>query len=425
MTRGSDFFPSKKYTDIFCYHGSIPSTGSISPNEINVDNYNLDLLLTGTSSSGTSIGSLESCSLTMFSGMAVLDNSINVTTLNSDLIFSIVLDRESLECCSKVQGVNTDQSREIDFECRSNENCGLGMEFGPLERFNMNWGGFRKRPIDVIQEDRYKPGTYYINSRTTIKRIVPGEPITLVVGNETQEDVNRGYKDGPSSVAEFSLISSFVQFNQTRMAIGDFQNGCVRLYDSATDIVSTIVGTCDSFGRGIAQNAWDTYDENTVKDSLDAQFSGVLTIILLERWNKLLVLDNAFKVIIQNDFVTKKTSVLDVALVRKCPRPLNVIADAKEDNIYINHAYGVTRYNIDKKESILLFGMIDVSANGGSDITLIPGPFKIAQTGALDSFSWLVPDKILVTMGRMSNEAIVIIDLEQEHIYSLCDGRLL
>lgn len=355
------------------------------------------------------------------------NNIIFVSTEDSKDIFTIEVDRDLMTCCRgeveplfNINNVTENNSNE----CRSNGECGLDIGFGSLKEREIDWGEYKQRPIDVILEDRYNPGVFYINSRTTIKRYVPGQPITLLLGDEMQPDVNQGFQDGHRSVAKFSLISGILQFNQTKMAIADFQNACVRLYDFATENVSTIIGFCDSFGRGKVPNSWEEYDENTVKASLDAQFSGILAILYLEKTNKMLVVDNAYKMIVENDFATEKTRALNPALRRKCPRPVHIIADREENHIYINHAYGVSRYNLHTKDIKLLFGFIDETETGESHIDLVPGPFSSAQTGALDSLSWLVRDQVLVAMGRLDNEAIVIVDLIQEQVYSICDGKL-
>ena len=305
----------------------------------------------------------------------------------------------------------------------SNEQCGLDLKLGPLSEKNIDWGGFQQRPIDIIREDRYNPGKFYFNSRTTIMRWVTNQPVTALVGNVTQEDINVGYRDGPSDTAEFTLISDFVQYNQTKMAISDFQNACVRLYDFETDMVSTIVGFCNAYGRGrIPYVSWARFDNTTEKNSLDPQFSGILSIYLLEKWNKLLIMDNAYKLIIQHDFATQKTRLLNIDLFTKSPRPIQVIADQQENNIFINHAYGLTKYNLHTKMITLLFGSIDETLQGNRAIQLIPGPFTTAQTGALDTLRWLQQDRVLVSMGRKQNEALVMIDLEQEQVYSVCIG---
>ena len=123
----------------------------------------------------------------------------------------------------------------------------------------------------------------------SIRRWVTGELVSRFLCNVSDAEYNPGgYVDGPSSVAEFSLISDFVQFNSTKMAIGDYTNACVRLYDFETDMVSTIVGVCNAFARRIIpyNGTWNhMLNKVHIKDSLAPQFGGVVGITVLEKWN--------------------------------------------------------------------------------------------------------------------------------------------
>lgn len=360
--------------------------------------------------------------------MIYISDSVSFHIYDSDRQKDIFL-RDSFRFSTLLMVVS---GAEIMHEDKNNDNvcvddihCNLGIKLGPLSAVSIDWGDFKSQPIDVIREDRYNPGSFFINARTTIKKWTPGSPVTLLLGNETQEDVNKGYRDGPSNIAEFTIISDFVQFNRTKLAIGELVNACIRLYDFETDNVSTIVGVCDAHGRGIypAADTWEEYDINTEKDSLSPQFSGILSILILEKWNKLLIVDYGYKIIIQHDFIRQKTKILDMGLYLQCPKPLHIISNANETEIFINHAYGLSKYNLQTKVITLLVGEIDGTLLGNLHLKLIPGPFHTAQTGSMDSLRWLVQDQVLVSMGRKDNEALVIIDLMQKQIYSVCSGQ--
>ena len=112
-----------------------------------------------------------------------------------------------------------------------------------------------------------------------------------------------------------------------------------------------------------------------------------------------------------------------MGLYLQCPKPLHIISNADETEIFINHAYGLSKYNLQTKVITLLVGEIDGTLRGNLHLKLIPGPFHTAQTGSMDSLRWLVQDQVLVSMGRKDNEALVIIDLMQKQIYSICSGQ--
>lgn len=302
--------------------------------------------------------------------------------------------------------------------CFDNDNCGLDFDFGTLTKVDMDWDKFKNLPIGMIKEDRYKPGTFYFTSQTTIKRFVLGQPITSLLGNE-----NPGHRDGPASKAEFTLIESFVQFNQTKMAIADPQNGCIRLYDFVTDNVSTLVGICHSQSTTVSTAKW-VYSFEEMKNFTDPQFTSVRSIVFLNKWDKLLIVDTYDSIIIQCQFSSQKTSLLDSQLYRKCPTAYNLVADREEDNIYIKHAHGVSTYNLRSKQVTLLLGNVDDETINNQHSHLLPGPFKLAKIGRLHSFNWLLRDQVLVAISWKDN-AIVIIDMQQEEVYSICQGKYL
>ena len=260
----------------------------------------------------------------------------------------------------------------------------------------------------------------------SIRRWVTGEPVSRFLGNVSDAEYNPGgYVDGPSSVAEFSLISDFVQFNSTKMAIGDYTNACVRLYDFETDMVSTIVGVCNAFARRIIpyNGTWNHMDNKVhIKDSLAPQFGGVIGITVLEKWNKLLVLDSAYKVIIQHNFAEQKTQVLDTNFYENYPGSVLVKADEDENNIFISHAYGLSKYNFHTQQITLLFGTFDGTTS--KQVELIPGPFTTARTGQMRALSWLLQDKILVALRKAYNEALILIDLKSKQGICICEGKM-
>lgn len=302
--------------------------------------------------------------------------------------------------------------------CVDNESCGLDIDFGSLTKvdtdFDLTWS------IGMIKEDRYKPGTFYFTSGAAIWRYVPGQEVSVLLGNETQKDINSGYRDGRASEALFSLINGFVQLNQSQMAIADYINGCIRLYDFTTGNVSTIVGVCDARGRRIASDNWQS-DHKGMRNSTDSQFNVVYSVIFLERWNKLLCCDNSL--IIQNDFASQKTSLLDSNLYENSPGTRHIIADSEENNIYINHGHGVSRYNLHTRETSLLFGTVSIAGHSDKDFLL--GPFSTAQTGLQERLNWLVRDQVLVAAEDVDVDvqALVFIDLRQEGLYSMCKGK--
>ena len=190
-------------------------------------------------------------------------------------------------------------------------------------------------------------------------------------------------------------------------------------------MVSTIVGVCNAFARRIIpyNGIWNQVNNKIhIKDSLAPQFGGVVGITVLEKWNKLLVLDSAYKVIIQHDFAEQKTQVPDRNLYKKCPGPALVIADEDENNISISHAYGLSKYNLHIQQITLLFGTFDGTTR--KQVELIPGPFTTARTGQMRALSWLLQDKILVALGKAYNEALILIDLKSKQVISICEGKM-
>lgn len=371
-------------------------------------------------------GTLEGCAFVGPTGMEVTDKYIYTTFKDTAPMYTLQLDRP-ISCCDGelINEVESGSNPEGEEEntCNDVRFC-LDTKFGELQEVDLDIGNFSSMPIDFIVEDRYNPGVFFYNQRTTLRRWVPGNSVTNFLGNAEQEDVNVGFRDGDASEAEFTLISGIVQFNKTKMAIADFQNACVRLYDSVTNNVTTIIGICNNHGSGAKTKSepWNAFS-NDEKPFLTPSYSGVVSLCLLEKRNLLLLSDNSYKVIVANDFNTNMSRVLDKNLYVHVPKPSNIIADREEDNIFINHAYGVTRYNMDTGKITKLFGDVDVSLSGTSHIDLIPGPFSVAKTGALDSFSWLIPDQLLLSMGKKFNEVLLVIDLVNDHIYPLCQGK--
>ena len=165
-----------------------------------------------------------------------------------------------------------------------------------------------------------------------------------------------------------------------------------------------------------------TWTTKYIKYSLAPQFGGVVGITVLEKWNKLLVLDSAYKVIIQHNFAEQKTQVLDTNLYKNCPGSVLVIAYEDENNIFISYAYGLSKYNLHTQQITLLFGTFDGTTR--KQVELIPGPFTTARTAQMRALSWLLQDKILVALGKAYNEALILIDLKSKQVISICEGKM-
>ncbi|KAF6021235.1 hypothetical protein EB796_020453 [Bugula neritina] len=226
------------------------------------------------------------------------------------------------------------------------------------------------------------------------------------------EDIR--YKAGNSSTAEFALLGGVAQVNETIMLVADYLNNCIRQYDMVTDNITEFIGSCEGTPlQSIKILPGQEVPANT------HFLSGPLKIVMIKSQNYLIVIDHVYQLITRYSFEKKTVRLLGDQLLDSLPNPRDILPTSDESAIYVVHSHGLSRVDLSTLEVTLLTGEVSSSVN---NIDFSPGSFDTAVIGFIETIRWLVPDRLMVTIGTRLNEELIFIDLNEKEIYSTCIG---
>jgi len=298
--------------------------------------------------------------------------------------------------------------------------CSIQVSVDSLEKVAYNLNGLPRRPIDFMIEDEYNDGNFFFNSGHLLLKYVPGEPVQHVLGNDYEgmgpKDIQ--YKAGNSSTAEFALLGGVAQMNKTIMLVTDYLNNCIRQYDMVTDKITEFIGSCE----GTLMQSRELLPGQEVPANTHF-LSGPLKIVMIKSQNYLLVMDHGYQLITRYSFEKKTVRLLGDQLSDSLPNPRDILPTSDESAIYVVHSYGLSRVDLSTLEVTLITGDVSSSPiNNARNIEFLPGSFDTAVIGYIETIRWLVPDRLMVTIGTRLNEELIFIDLEEKEIYSTCIG---
>jgi len=268
-------------------------------------------------------------------------------------------------------------------------------------------------------EDEYNDGEFYYNSGHLLLKYVPGEPVQHVLGNdyEGMGPYDIRYKAGNSSTAEFALFGGVAQVNETIMLVADYLNNCIRQYDMITDNITEFIGSCE--GTFIQSREILPGQEVPANTHF---LSGPLKIVMIKSQNYLLVMDYGYQLITRYSFEKKTVRLLGDQLSDYLPNPRDILPTSDESAIYVAHSYGLSRVDLSTLEVTIITGEVSSRANNLRNIAFSPGSFDTAVIGYIETIRWLIPDRLMVTIGTRLNEELIFIDLDEKEIYSTCIG---
>ncbi|XP_067947924.1 uncharacterized protein [Watersipora subatra] len=290
--------------------------------------------------------------------------------------------------------------------------------FGELEGVNLDYGNFSNddQTIHCVKEDRYNPGTFFLSIASGLMKYTPGMPLQRLLGDVSRTFRNT-YREGNSSVALFTSILDFVQYNQTKLAIADFLNNCIREYDFETDSVRPLIGACRS-----SKATHGLWNDGDVIPGNSNFLQGVLSLQYVESKNYFVMCDYLFFQLSVYDVVNDEAKpLLTTQQSWSLANPFSLLLSSDEQKLFIAHAYGLSVYNLQSRELTRLVGE-SVFVDDLDNRPLVPGPFATATVGAVEHIRWLVPDQVILGHGG-TNKALVIVNLMEKKVLASCQGR--
>lgn len=286
----------------------------------------------------------------------------------------------------------------------------MGPPHGIFAHFNTN--------IIELQEDSRDPGSFIFDADNALMSYSPENGFTLITGKPDEP----GLKNGPALDARFHKINNFVQYSQSKIAISDLLNQCIRLLDLVSNMVKPFIGKCHNHlvkrdDLVILQK--DTQNVSATEDIL--RYPNIIRYA--PKRNLFLVIDAGNKYLIKVDPHTNTAAALNAELSADVtPNTNDFILDEEEKFMYIFHTYGLTKLDMDTEDMELLIGSVSPKK-----ITphkpLKAGSFDKAYIGVLGGVAWLIPNQVLVGLPSMQNEAVTVLDLVNREVYHYCNGK--
>ena len=297
-----------------------------------------------------------------------------------------------------------------------------------LEEISILTGNLTSRPIDVLKEDKFQPGSFLHTSVYSIRRYTPGQPSSIILGSDSLEYPSLltqpsaripgfQYRDGPASQATFSLISDFVQYNNSKMAVADFLMNCIREYDFETDNVTTIIGVCERYSFSTRPL------QSNMSVSAFTRFMVAPQLLqYVESKNSLIFHDFGYEQLLTYDFATKTVRLLDSRLYESLRNVKSLLVNEEGTELYVAHSYGLSVVNLDTMDVKRLVGETALD-RGDGDRPLMAGLFSEASIGKIISLNWIYNNDVIAAVRLHSPEALLVFDLRKKVVSTHCIGK--
>ena len=295
------------------------------------------------------------------------------------------------------------------------------MEFGPLVESVAPPANLTGYSVEKIARDIYNPGHFLFNAGGALLSYSPNDGVAVLAGNVAEN----GLKDGSAADARFSLLVDFTQYNETMIAIVDIKNHCIRKLDTKLKLVSHLIGSCHFFSNPSSE--YVDFEEPGKNVSADTDILNHPTRILyVSSRNYFLTYDLLNNLIIKVDMYTNTAALLiPHHHSESLPKLAGLIVDRVERHLYASHDYGITKIDLETLDSELIVGTIaKPDENMEMFIPISAGPFADAYITTLTSLQWLIQDAAIVAVSGQDNEAIAVLDLVNEEVMFLCNGKL-
>lgn len=261
-----------------------------------------------------------------------------------------------------------------------------------------------------FEEDKYNPGTFYCSLTSALyKYDMKTESFTLLTGDPLVRD----YHPGPEAKkARYNLIEGAYQFNETRLILNDFVNGCYRVLDLDTNLVTRFLSFCSSTAKTIDPvNPGVTYNGTY-------PFLGLSDPIYIQEGDFFLVRDMVHSEIFKFDANKNEVTVF-ITAERMRANFITVqhwLLNGDGSKLYISHSNGISTIDLETREVELLMGKIERNERG------VPSDISNGNVGFQDKLMWIIPDLVLAGFSQL-NDAISIIDLKNRQASHLCVGK--
>mgnify|MGYP001793723565 FL=1 len=273
-------------------------------------------------------------------------------------------------------------------------------------------------PVDSLKEDLNYPGAFIYVTAGSVNRLWPNNTHNVLAGSSG----NRGLRNGPAHQALFSVLTDFIQYKKTKLALVDFRNHCIRELDTESGMVSTLIGSCHVHNtpHGLITLRTDGEQTNATSNFLNHP----VQVLYLETKDYFLTYDFLNTLIYKVDLKTNTVRLLSSRLHSVSIPNVNYIAKNQEETkLYISHNFGLSVIDLETLESKMLVGTKDFLLEEIA-MPLQAGPFEDAQIGSIVALNWLIQDQVLVGVVFKGGESLVVIDLANERVNFLCKGNV-
>ena len=286
-------------------------------------------------------------------------------------------------------------------------------KFGIVDVSSFSKGPSAYNGLSLLRADRYDRDTLILvrqGSNATLFKLTLEGYRSAFGGNLalTHDDARAGTNEGQ----QFRYILDVAQYNNTKIAFAEYwPDHCVKEYDSATDQITNLVGSCN-------ESQWGSALSSPGKPVIakEHHLGTPTSLLLLEATQKLLIIDGSYNITYIYDF---PTATLELFVPKfKLAVPQSLLASTDESVVYVSHHFAVTAVRVRDRETTRLVGKNSID---GSDI-FSPGPFSAESThiGSLSFLRWVIPDKL---MFASHGKSLAIIDLVDQQVFSICKGE--
>jgi len=294
--------------------------------------------------------------------------------------------------------------------------CSLQLSVDSLEEVEYNLSMIY-RSINLMVEDEYNDGEFYLASGNHLLKYIQGKPVQHVLGPSFDTDFRQFFLSLDFD-ASFIPIPGLVQLTETTFLISDYRSTCIYHYDVARPFITEFIGNCSIYRSTTGLQPGEELPANITF------LYNPLKIVMIKSKNYLIVLDQGHHPLYRYNFENETVRLLGDDLYRSLPNCKDILPTRDESAIYAAHSYGLSRVDLSTLKVTLITGEVYSGPDNAPDIVFSPGSFDTAVIGYIETIRWLIPDRLMVTIGTGLNEELIFIDLDEKEIYATCLGML-